>query len=350
VEASAVPSWTWWAVWALLITIPAFAALITVAHFTFRRRYLSQVVRIFEERPLFIIPRGNADPTAEDVTFPTTDGLTLRGCYLPARGGQSRRGVILFGLEFGSNRWSAGPYCERLRDAGYDVFAYEPRNQGESDVHDDYAPLQWVTDRDAADARAALAYLLARPDAEGKVGVFGVSKGGSVALLAAARHPAVTCAATDGAFATYTTMVPYMRRWISIYRPGTPSRNWVPDWFYGLVANAAVREAARKRAVRFLHLETAVGRFGRPLLMIHGGADTYIKPSMAHKLGGYAKPGTAEVWVVEKAKHNQALHVAGEEYHRKLIEFFDEHLAGIAPPDSHPELGPMPDLAVNAAK
>jgi pimeloyl-ACP methyl ester carboxylesterase len=313
-----------------------------VAYVSFRRKYLSQVVRIFEERPLFIIPRGNPDPTAEDVAIPTADGLSLRGCYLPARRGEARRGVILFGLEFGSNRWSAGPYCERLRDAGYDVFAYEPRNQGESDNQPDYEPLQWVTDRDVADARAALAYLLSRPDSDGRVGVFGISKGGSVALLAAARHPDVFCAATDGAFATYTTMVPYMRRWISIYRPGTPPRSWVPDWFYGLIALAAVREVAHRRRVRFPHLETAVRRFGRPLLMIHGGADTYIKPSMAHKLGGYAQAGTAEVWVVEKAKHNQALHVAGEEYHRKLIEFFDEHLGGIAPPDSNPDLGPLP--------
>jgi hypothetical protein len=71
---------------------------------------------------------------------------------------------------------------------------------------------------------------------------------------------------------------------------------------------------------------------------------------MAYKLGEYARPGTAEVWVVESAKHNQALHVAGEEYHRKLIEFFDEHLAGIAPPDSNPDFDPVPVHAGDAAK
>jgi len=345
-----VPAWTWWIAWTVLAAVPVFAAFVFASYLSFRRKYLAQVVRIFEERPLFIIPRGNPDPAAEEVTFPTVDGLTLRGCYLSARRGEARRGVILFGLEFGSNRWSAGPYCERLLDAGYDVFTYEPRNQGESDAQPDYAPMQWVTDRDTADARAALNYLLSRPDTDGSVGVFGVSKGGSAGLLAAATHPAVACAATDGAFATYTTMVPYMRRWVSIYRPGTPTKSWVPDWFYGLIAMAAVRVVARKRTVRFPHLENAVRRFDRPLLMIHGGADTYIKPTMAHKLGEYAKPGTTEIWVVEKAKHNQALHVAGEEYHRKLIEFFDEHLAGIAPPDSHPELGPLPDQIIDAAK
>ena len=57
---------------------------------------------------------------------PTT-ASTLRGCYLQTTA--SRRGVILFGLEFGSNRWSCVPYCEHLRRAGYDVFAFEPRTR-----------------------------------------------------------------------------------------------------------------------------------------------------------------------------------------------------------------------------
>ena len=66
------------------------------------------------------------------------------GCYLKGEG--PRRGVILFGLEFGSNRWSCRPYCEHLLAAGYDVFAFETRGQGDSDCPPGYEPLQWVTD------------------------------------------------------------------------------------------------------------------------------------------------------------------------------------------------------------
>ena len=54
--------------------------------------------------------------------------------------------MILFGLEFGSNRWSCVPYCEFLREAGYDVFTFEPRDQGDSPAQPGYEPLQWVTD------------------------------------------------------------------------------------------------------------------------------------------------------------------------------------------------------------
>ena len=53
-------------------------------------KYLHIVVRIFQEKPLFVIPRGQPLTTAEDVSFPTTDGLNLRGCYLKST--RPRRG------------------------------------------------------------------------------------------------------------------------------------------------------------------------------------------------------------------------------------------------------------------
>jgi outer membrane receptor protein involved in Fe transport len=216
---------------------------------------------------------------------------------------------------------------ERLLDAGYDVFTYEPRNQGESDVQPDYAPMQWVTDRDAADARAALNYLLSRPDADGSVGVFGVSKGGSVGLLAAATHPAVACAVTDGAFATYSVMVPYMRHWFEIYRASHIPPGLMAPWFYGVIANTGMRRAARERGVRYVNLEDAIHRLApRPLFMIHGEKDSYIKPSMARALFERARE-PKEFWVVEAAKHNQAIEVAPEEYRRRVLEFFDAYLA-----------------------
>jgi fermentation-respiration switch protein FrsA (DUF1100 family) len=61
--------------------------------------------------------------------------------------------------------------------------------------------------------------------------------------------------------------------------------------------------------------------------MIHGGADTYIKPEMARKLFDRARE-PKEFWLVEGARHNQAFHLANAEYQRRVREFFDRHLAG----------------------
>lgn len=326
--------WVWWGVLIALSVTGGMAVAVTLfcvaALIYLRVRFLNQVVRVFEEKPLFIVPRGHPVAGAEDVRFETDGGLRLRGCYLSVAG--PRKGAVLFGGEFGSNRWAAVQYCAALIEAGYDVFAYEPRNQGESDRDPNYTPLQWVTDKDLADYRAALAYLKSRPDApEDGIGIFGISKGGSVGIFAAADDPWVRCVATDGAYATYTTMVPYMRRWVSIYSPYKRIQAALPNWVYGMVALTAMGKVSLSRGVRFPRAEAAVRRMRQPLLMIHGEADNYIKPEMAHALHGMAGSRAKHLWLVPGAKHNQAAHAAGNEYHRRLVEFFDRHLAAADP-------------------
>jgi uncharacterized protein len=306
----------------------AFVALHLWVQFNFREH----IVRIFQEKPLFIIPRGQPVPEAEDVSFPTTDGLTLRGCYLRGEGAEggagARNGVVVFGLEFGSNRWACVPYCDFLRQRGFDIFSFESRNQGESDSQPGYEPLQWVTDFEVADFRAALAYLKSRPDADARgVGLFGLSKGGSAGLLVAAADPFVRCFVTDGIFATHTTMVPYMRQWLRIFSRKYWLQNMIPNWYFKMWANIGLRQIERQRGCRFPHLENLMSRLGqRPFLMIHGAADTYIKPAMAQALFDLVK-GPKEFWLVDNAKHNQAFHLAAEEYQQRVLRFFETHLA-----------------------
>jgi hypothetical protein len=59
--------------------------------------------------------------------------------------------------------------------------------------------------------------------------------------------------------------------------------------------------------------------------MIHGGADTYIKPEMAKALFRLAKE-PKEFWLVDGAKHNQAINVATEDYRQRVLDFFLNHL------------------------
>lgn len=317
--------WLWIALAVVAAPPVAFGLLMAALYLYVRWKYMGRLVRIFQEKPLFIIPRGQPTDDAEHVTFSSPDGLTLRGCYLKAAG--PRKGVILFGLEFGSNRWACRQYCDGLVADGFDVFAYEPRNQGDSDKDPNYEPLQWVTDRDVADMRAAVKYLVTRPDADPRgIGVFGISKGGGTALLVAAADPAIRCLVTDGAYATYTTMVPYMRRWIDIYTDKRRITSALPTWFYGLIGLSGVRRVARNRGVIYPSVEKAAAKLDRPLLMIHGEGDTYIKPEMAKALFSRAR-GPKDLWLVPKAKHNQAIQLVGDEYTRRVVEFFEKNLA-----------------------
>jgi fermentation-respiration switch protein FrsA (DUF1100 family) len=319
--------WLWLAL-GILLSLPLLLALFLVwFYFYLLRRFLDFLVRGFREKPLFLAPRGDPVPDAEDVRFPTTDGLSLNGCYLPSTASR-RRGVILFGLEFGSNRWACVSYCQFLREQGYDVFAFESRGQGDSDRQPGYEPLQWVTDYEVRDTQAALAYLKSRPDADPRgISFFGISKGGSAGLLAAARDPYIRCCVTDGIFATRATMIPYMRKWIAIYSTRYWLQRILPSWYYGLLADAGLRRIRQESGCRFPPLERALPRLApRPLLMIHGGADTYIKPEMARALFARARR-PKDFWLVEGAKHNQAFQVAGDAYRQRVLQFFQDHLA-----------------------
>ena len=125
----------WFWVGLTVIAVPPFAyGLVLAAFFLYIRwKYLDYIVRIFQEKPLFIIPRGTPVEGAEDVTLTSKDGLALKGSYIPHRSQGPRKGVILFGLEYGSNRWSCQHYCDKLLKNGFDVFALELRIQGESE-------------------------------------------------------------------------------------------------------------------------------------------------------------------------------------------------------------------------
>jgi pimeloyl-ACP methyl ester carboxylesterase len=302
-------------------------------HLWILRRYLGHLVRIFTEKPLFVIPRGQPIDDAENLAFAGGEGRMLRGCYWRTLA-RRRKGVILFGLEFGSNRWACVPYCRFLQEAGYDVFSFEPRGQGDSDPQPGYEPLQWVTAHEVQDFKAALAYLKSRPDADPRgVGFFGISKGGGAGLLAAAEDPFLRCFVTDGIFATHMTMLPYMRKWIAIYSQRKFVQKWLPNWYYGHVARVALRRISQERQCHFPHLERRIHMLApRPILMIHGGGDTYIKPEMAQALFDRAR-GTKELWLVERAKHNQAFNMANGNYQERVLAFFDKHLVSEAAAD-----------------
>jgi fermentation-respiration switch protein FrsA (DUF1100 family) len=317
--------WTALGLFVFLLPLLLAAGLVGYIYYFVRKNLLGNLERAFVEKPLFIIPRGEPDPAAEEVRFPTARGMHLQGAYFKTPV-SSRKGVILFGIEFGSDRWSCRSYCDPLLAAGYDVFAYESRNQGKSDSIPGYEPLPWIANYEVEDARAALAYLKDRPDADLKgVGFFGVSKGANAGLAVAAEDQSIRCVATDGAFGLVSVMLPYMRHWIRIYNKNFLVHGLMPAWYYSHMAHVGIRRVQRARKVGFFHLEDVAERIGQPLLMIHGEADSYIKVEMARTLFLRAS-GPKDFWAVPGAKHNLSISVAGPEYARRVVAFFDQNL------------------------
>lgn len=324
----------------LMVVAPLILAVaLLFSYYLIQKKYIHFVGRIFQEKPLFIIPRGEPHPDAEDVRFSTTNGLTLQGCYL--RTDKPRKGVVLFGLEFGSNRWSCSSYCDWLLEAGYDIFTYESRNQGDSDRQPGYEPLQWITQYEVDDCRAAIAYLKSRPDRDQRgIGLFAMSKGAAAGLYIASEDPFIRCVCSDGVFASLTTMIPFMRQWISIYSNKVTLHPLIPSWFFAIIGLNAIRLSERERGggCHFRHLEPKLEKLNQPWLMIHGALDGYIWPEMARNLFNLA-PGPKLLWIVPGAKHNMGIHVAAEEYRSRVLQFFNYQLAGIEPEQNYLKLG-----------
>jgi pimeloyl-ACP methyl ester carboxylesterase len=306
-------------VFGLLLSLVSLVGFIVVVQI----RYGQFITRIFEERPVFLPLRVPAADQGEPVTLRTQDGLSLTGTYIRRRN-PDRVGVLVFCHEYLSDRWSYFPYLDHLRDVGYDLFIFDFRNHGNSERDPNYAPLQWATDHEVRDLQAALDYLRSRPDHDpAGFGLFGVSRGGSTALVVAAEERDVWGVVTDGAFPTRGTMTAYIVRWAEIYVHSALFLAVVPRWIYAFLGWVSRLRSQRRLNCRFPDIETSVSRLSpRPWLMIHGGRDVYIGPAIAQGLFDYARE-PKEMWLVPEAKHNRCRESQPEAYAGRITDFLN---------------------------
>jgi pimeloyl-ACP methyl ester carboxylesterase len=257
--------------------------------------------------------------------------LTLRGS-LYRHEDRASRGIIVFCHEFGANHWSALSYCEGLWEAGFDILAFDFRNQGESDEMPGYEPIHWLTDYEVQDVLSAVRYIDRREESRDRpIGVFGISRGGCAALAAAALSPRVDCVAAEGAFTTDDVIWYHGQRWLWLYAAPWVLR-WIPDWHIRKTFQLARWLNQFRRRCRYTNLRRLLPRLRtRPLLLICGENDKYVFPEIAHSLR--RKTGHSEncLWIVPSAKHNMARQVAPNEYDGRLIEFFFDALVADRP-------------------
>jgi pimeloyl-ACP methyl ester carboxylesterase len=305
-------------------------------------RYAPIIGRIFEEKPLFLPLLIDEEPGGEPVRFSTEDGLVLAGTYYRTAG-RTRLGVVVFCHEYLSDRRSFSPYTCGLREAGFDIFTFDFRNHGDSARDPHYRPLQWVTDHEVRDLTGALSYLATRPDRDpAGVGLFGISRGGSAALLVAAADPVVWGVVSDGAFPTRGTMLAYILRWAEIYVSAGFLWKVMPLWVFRYVGWVGrVRSEWRLRC-RFPDVERAVARLACcHWLMIHGERDAYIGPEIATALFELA-PGPKDSWIVPGAKHNRCREIDPAAYRERVTCFLRRSTPRPAPAVLRPATETIP--------
>lgn len=285
-------------------------------------RYTPVICRIFSEPPALRPLRHEPEPGNEEVRFSTRDGLDLAGTYFRTRR-TTRVGVVVFCHEYLGDRWSALPYAGCLRDLGFDLFSFDFRNHGDSGLEPSYEPLQWVSDREVLDVEAALDYLRTRDDHDDAgFGLYGISRGGGAAMVVGSSRADVWGVVTDGAFPTDGTMLAYILKWAEIYVSRTGLWKLLPTPVYAALGRAARRRAEWGLDRTFVSIERAAARLSpRPLLMIHGARDSYIKPAIARSLFDCAAE-PKELWIVPDAKHNGGRERDPGAYRERIGRFF----------------------------
>jgi pimeloyl-ACP methyl ester carboxylesterase len=318
--------WTTVVLWTILWTAvgltAAFALFITWALFT----YGKHIDDVLSRKPLLIAETQPHREGGEAVEFQSADGRKLSGSYFH-HSARRRRGVLMFCHEFGGDRWLFESYLGPLLAEGFDVFAFDFCNHGKSDSIPGYDPLQWTTRFEVQDAVGAIDYLTARPDADPQgLAAFGVSKGGSSAIAAAAERPCVWGVALDGAYPNHGLVVEFMKKWVGIFSTNRAIYTRLPHGFFQLMCEWGLFWMARRRRVRYVRLERSIKAVGaKPIFMIRGARDNYVLQPVIHRWFARGDSTNKEFWEVPGAKHNLCVAASEREYHSRLVAFLSKY-------------------------
>ncbi len=326
--------------WAALSIAATCISLLTFA-LLLLTKYVRICLNIFTDTPLplSIDARDFEIIQGEEVRFRSFDGTSLRGMWLRTKGPMEqsvhdespfRKGTVVFCHEFGSDMYSCARYARPLIEAGFDVFTFDYRGHGDSSRPRNYRLLQWPSDRELEDTLGACAFVedtLSAADRPTRIGIFGISRGAGAAILAASSDPNIACIMCDGAFSTTETLVTLMKRWASIFGRVKLVYQNHPDAFWRFLLWCMMRFAQPRLSRRFPSVRKALANMiSRPIMLIHGERDSYIRSDQAellHRAAGKPK----YLWIVPKAKHNQSVTTVPDEYAARTTAFFRKYLA-----------------------
>ena len=317
--------------WLLMIVVGIIAAVVLVL--SVLAKYLRIAINLFLDTPLPATAnlQDFAPPEGEIVYFPNLEGRSLRGMFIDRPGGTPDGGMIIFCHEFGSDMMSAGRYARPLVEAGFTVFTFDFRGHGRSFTPPHFEPRHWPSNHDVNDILAALAYVESRRDVnDGRIGIFGISRGASAAVIAAAIRPSIRCLAADGVFSTDSSIDELIKRWAQIFARIDLARASRSESAYRFFRALIMFYVELKCRCRFPSTRKALLKLESvPMLFIHGERDTYVRLEQTRALHDL-KPGAKELWICPDAKHNQAVVTDPKTYGQRLTSFFSRYLSAEA--------------------
>ena len=253
------------------------------------------------------VPENELGAPHENVSFETSDGLELKGWYVPSKNGAA---VISFPGRKGSQKPAA-----MLARHGYGVLVFDRRGEGESDGEPNI--LGWNGDRDV---KAAIDYLQTRSDVDPEhIGGIGLSVGGEMMLEAAAEDHDLRAVVSEGAGArAYSDSVDEL----GYQEKVDPVSKLL------FTANSAVRVGALSVLTNQAppkNLTSLVGRIApRPVMLIAAPNSKHGEELNRDYYAAAKEPKT--LWELPESSHVGGLDARPREYERRVVSFFDDAL------------------------
>ena len=241
----------------------------------------------------------------ESIEFLSSDGLKLRGWFIPAL---QARGTIILCHGYGTNRSDLLGFVPFLHKAGYNTFLFDFRAHGESEGK--YISLGYHEKKDLI---GAIDYLKGRNDIDSKkIGIIGFSMGGAVAILVAAESEDVRAVVADGSFTSFGETVAHHLK--LLYKAPRIPFALITIWFCERRLGFNPSQAAPVESIARIS--------PRPVFIISGDQDVRIPVAEAKALFASAKE-PKELWLVQGAGHMEAHSLYPEEYEKRILSFFN---------------------------
>jgi pimeloyl-ACP methyl ester carboxylesterase len=245
----------------------------------------------------------------EEVSFASRDGLIIDGWWIPAK--SAPRGTIIMCPGQNGSMDKDVPQAKPLHEAGFSVLMFDFRAHGRSEG-------EQVTlgALEQLDLLGAVDYVAGEHNVE-RVGVLGFSMGAGVALMSAAHDDRIAALVVDGA---YPRLPGLLIGWGRIRGLPGPLA-WGLAWLLLLIASFRSRYQLYRANPIDMAEQVMI-----PALFIHGEQDLFVLPAEIETLVERIS-GPTELWRVADAGHREAFQTHPDDYNRRVVAWFEQHLA-----------------------
>ncbi|MFC6275159.1 alpha/beta hydrolase [Levilactobacillus tangyuanensis] len=275
-----------------------------------KKSFVGPVTKLKKTDPLYqqkkwyqTVPKQHWTETAAGTN------LKLVADYIPAAKTTKRTVVLVHG--FGSDKEAMGGYVAMFHQMGYNTLIPDTRGQGASQgkvisygYYESKDYLKWVNQ------------VIAKQGQQSQVVLFGVSMGGATTMMTSGLQtpPQLKAYIEDCGYTNAEAEITYQAK--QMYN--------LPYWPL-VPLTSSVAKAKAGFHFKDANAVAAVKKNHKPMLFIHGGADTFVPTRMVHQVYA-ADAGPKQLLIVPGAKHAAALSHDPQLYTRTVKAFLAKYM------------------------